>query len=120
MANKMTKKDYFAILRESYDVNAENYDEVIAFIDHEIELIDRKRENAKMSDNQLQNEKLKEEIVDVLRQHNDWLRISDLQERSPVLAGFTNQKINSLLIQLKAEEKIVKKTEKRVTYFKIA
>lgn len=120
MANKMTKKDYFAILRDSYPVDAENYDEVIAFIDHEIELIDRKRENAKMSDNQVQNEKLKEEIVETLRLSNSWLRISELQEQTPVLTGLTNQKINSLLIQLKAEEKIIKKTEKRVTYFKIA
>ena len=44
MANtkKMTKKDYFAILKATYPTTADNYDEVIKFIDHEMELLEKK------------------------------------------------------------------------------
>ena len=48
MANKkMTKRDYFAILRESYPATADNYDEVVAFIDHELELLSKKNSSEK-------------------------------------------------------------------------
>ena len=41
MANKMTKRDYYNLMREHFSDMPE-FENVVNFIDHEIELLDKK------------------------------------------------------------------------------
>lgn len=60
--NKMTKKDYFSILREM-SVNA-NRNDLVAFIDHEVELINKKNSAERgLTTTQLENNEIKAYLV---------------------------------------------------------
>lgn len=47
MADKMTKKDYFEMLKGFVPADAENVDEILAFIDKQIEQLDTKATKAR-------------------------------------------------------------------------
>ena len=66
---KMTKKDYFAVLSAIViDVNPANSADILAFIDHEVELLEKKNsaKSSKPTKSQLANNGLKEVIVSTL------------------------------------------------------
>ncbi|MBO5730590.1 MAG: hypothetical protein J6R67_05265 [Treponema sp.] len=121
MANtkKMTKKDYFAILRASYPATADNYDEVIAFIDHEVDLLNRKNSaDKKPTAQQVANEGIKTAILEGMTP-NRLYTITEIQKEIPECAEMSNQKISALVRQLK-EAGLVNKTEdKRKSYFSL-
>ena len=113
---KMTKRDYFAILRESYPATAENYDEVIAFIDHELELLTKKNSSErKPTAAQKENEKIKAIILAALT--TTPTSISDLQKKDAALAEISNQKISALLRQLIIDNKVVRTEDKKKALF---
>lgn len=122
MANtkKMTKRDYFAILRASYPATADNYDEVIAFIDHEVDLLNRKNSaDKKPTAQQVANEGIKTAILEGMTP-NRLYTITEIQKEIPECAEMSNQKISALVRQLK-EAGLVNKTEdKRKSYFSLA
>ena len=117
MANKkITKRDYFAILRESYPATAENYDEVIAFIDHELELLAKKNSaERKPTAAQKENEGIKAIILAALT--TTPTSISDLQKKDAALAEISNQKISALLRQLIIDNKVVRTEDKKKALF---
>lgn len=49
MTNKKTKKDYFNAILNNYPANLADYDEVMAFVQHEIDLLDKKNATRKPS-----------------------------------------------------------------------
>ena len=49
MTNKKTKKDYFNAILSNYPANLADYDEVMAFVQHEIDLLDKKNATRKPS-----------------------------------------------------------------------
>ena len=117
MANKkMTKRDYFSILRDSYPATAENYDEVIAFIDHELELLTKKNSaERKPTAAQKENEGIKAIILAALT--TTPTSISDLQKKDAALAEISNQKISALLRQLIIDNKVVRTEDKKKALF---
>lgn len=113
MTNKMTKRDYFNAIKA---IPAVAEDEtLLKFIENEIDLLDRKKANAKATKNQIENEGIKERILDVLTLTPEL--ISDFQKRDEILATLSNQKINQLVHQLMEENKVGRKEEKRRAYF---
>lgn len=100
MANKMTKKDYFNLMRAHFSDMPE-FANVVDFIDHEIELLDRK--NAK----QIENEALKPIILEVLRS-GVIAKCSDIIRSDERLANYTTQKISPILKKMEAEGTVVK------------
>ena len=119
ITKKMTKKDYFAILRASYPATADNYDEVIAFIDHEVDLLNRKNSaDKKPTAQQVANEGIKTAILEGMTP-NRLYTITEIQKEIPECAEMSNQKISALVRQLK-EAGLVNKTEdKRKSYFSL-
>lgn len=113
----MTKREMFnAILSvEAVAANAE----MVNFINHEIELLNRKSSAKKPTKKQLENETLKGIIVTYLVETDTMVTIKELQENIPELAPLTNQRISHLLTALKKEEKIDKEYIKKVPYFYI-
>ena len=116
---KMTKKDFFAILRASYPATAENYDEVIAFIDHELELLAKKNSaEKKPTAVQVANEGVKSAILAGM-ESNRLYTITELIKEIPECANMTNQRVSALVRQLKDDGKVERVEEKRKAYFRL-
>lgn len=119
---KMTKRDYFNGLLgvlENHKDSIENYEEFKAFIEREIELLNKKRSNSKPTKMQIENEKIKEKILEVLTDVNEVMTISELMTANG-LENYSNQKLSVLCHQLVNEHKVVNTKVKKVSYFKIA
>ena len=123
MANKkMTKRDYFNGLLgviENHKDNIENYEEFKAFIEREIELLNKKRSNSKPTKTQKENEKIKEKILIALEKIDEPVTITELAKMDG-LTEYSNQKLSVLSHQLVDEHKVVNTKVKKVSYFKIA
>lgn len=108
MANKMTKKDYFNLMRAHFSDMPE-FANVVDFIDHEIELLDKKNatKNGKPTTKQIENEALKPIILEVLRS-GVIAKCSDIIRSDERLANYTTQKISPILKKMEAEGTVVK------------
>lgn len=115
MANKkMTKVEMFNAIKA---VVADNED-FVAFIDHEIELLQKKSTNKKATKTQIENEGIKETILAVLT--DEGATVTEIQSKDDTLASLSNQRVSALLRQLIADEKAVKVVEGKKSLFKIA
>jgi hypothetical protein len=112
----MTKKENFIAIRELVADNAE----LVAFCDHEIELLAKKNsyKSTKPTAKQVANAALKDTIVEVLRDSDEPLTISGLIDS--IEGDFTSQKMSALVSAL-VRDGIVTRTvgAKRVPYFSI-
>ena len=113
MEKKIAKKEMFAQIRE---VVADNAD-MVAFIDHEIELLSKKSGSKKPTATQIANEGLKATILEVLTAEG--MTASEVLASSDAFVGLSNQKISALLNQLKTEGKVVKETDNKKSVFKL-
>lgn len=111
---KMTKREMFCEIRKAVIDN----EEMVAFIDKEIGLLDKKRSTPrKPSDRQVENESLKESILSYLMESDAPKCIKEMQTEIPKLEGLSSQRISALLQQMVKAETIVKTYEKKVAYF---
>lgn len=113
----MTKKEmYNAILT----VVADN-DEMVAFINHEIELLDRKSKSSrKPTKTQLENEEFKADIVAFLTVADVPKTIKELQAEVGSIAELTNQRITHMLTDLVKAEVLKKEYVKKTPYYSVA
>ena len=116
MEKKITKVDRFNQLKAITEV-AENAD-LVAFIDHEIELLSKKSGSRKPTANQVANEGLKETILANLT--SEGMTASEVLASSDEFAGLSNQKITALLRQLVLDGSVTKITDSKKTLFKLA
>lgn len=119
---KMTKRDYFNGLLgvlENHKDSIENYEEFKAFIEREIELLNKKRSNSKPTKTQIENEKIKEKILIAFEKIDEPVTITELAKMDG-LTEYSNQKLSVLCHQLIDEHKVVNTKVKKVSYFKIA
>lgn len=113
----MTKKEMFTEIRSYVADNAE----MVAFIDHEIELLDRKASSSKKpTKTQIENDGLKAEIVAYLVTADAPKSIKELQAEVASLNGLTNQRITHLLTDLVKAETLVKEYVKKTPYYSVA
>ena len=120
MANKVTKKDNFNALR-ALALAAENAD-LVAFIDHELELLAKKAENrsTKPTVRQAENAEIKAKIVSVMETGKRY-RCAEIKALIPALAeGEGTQRTARLCNDLVSEGLLVKSIDKKVVYFKLA
>ena len=113
---KLIKKDYFYMLREIV-VSMERQD-LVDFIDNEIELLNKKSSRTTLTQTQKDNEKLKEKIVSTLTELGKYATITEIQQTNPELADLSNQKMSALLKQLVDTKIVDKLIEKKKAYFK--
>lgn len=116
MTKKMTKVEMFSAIREVVSENAE----MVAFIDHEIELISKKAASKKPTKVQVENEGFKAEILAYLTEVGKAVTIKEMQSAVERLAGLSNQKMTHLLSALVEEKKISKEYEKKTPFYSIA
>ena len=113
MAKKMTKKEMFAQLKANYNLT----DAEIAFIDREIELLDKKNGGIKKPTKQQEiNNGLKEVILDHM-EYGEKYTITDLMKQVPELAELSNQRVSAIVRGLKESGLVDRVEEKRKAYF---
>jgi len=120
---KITKREYFKMLAKVVeDSEVVNAVELQAFINHEIELLDKKSASRGIATTakQKENEALKEYIIGILTELNKAVTITELQAEDEKLGELTNQRISALLKQLKDDGKVERAEFKKKAYFKIA
>lgn len=111
---KLTKKDYFNELKGLVS----DRQDLVDFIDHEIELLSKKSSRTAPTKTQVENEKIKEKIVATLVELGKYATITDIQNANTELADLSNQKISALLKQLYDNKAIEKVIDKKKAYFK--
>ena len=94
-------------------------DEITAYIDNEISLIEKKAEKAKTqkSKTQKENEVFKAEILSVLEHQYNPLNINDIIGMSETFSGFSCQKMSALLKQLVDSGKVGRQIIEKKPYF---
>jgi len=114
----MTKREMFVAIANVAEV-ASN-EEMMNFINHEIELLDnRKGKGSKgMTKTQKENEGIKELILATLTEIGEKATVSDLVA-TDALNGYSNQKISALLRQLVASGQVEKTMEKKKAFFSL-
>lgn len=116
---KMTKKDYLSKLIEIVeDANIDNSEEIIDFLNHEIELL-KKKSNVKTK-TQKENEVLMEVVFNALAEVGKPVTVSELMEANEEVGAMNNQKVTALLKKLKENERVVRVEDKKKAYFSIA
>lgn len=116
MEKKITKKERFMELKE---IVSERTD-LVEFLDHEIELLNKKANTKTPSKTQIENESIKDVIVRTLTSLAKPVTITEIQENDSTLATLSNQKISALLSQLVKDNKVVRTVDKKKAYFTIS
>lgn len=118
----MTKREMFMEIKAVVKDNAD----MVAFIDHEIELLARKADTPrKPTKTQVENAATQAKIVDFLATVDKPLTIREIQEGLPETAGFSTSKMSHLLNSAvydaeKNPEGVIEKVYiKKVPYFSI-
>ena len=117
MEKKMTKREYFNVIKSLNEV--QNRPELVAFIDHELELLTRKNSGEKKPTAlQTANEELKDAICKGM-EVNRLYTVSELIKEIPECDGLSTSKVSAMLRQLLEEGRVVKSVEKRKSYFTV-
>lgn len=118
---KMTKAMWFEeIINVVKASEYERADEAVAMLEHEIELLGKKKSSGAKSKSQIENDTIMEKIELELASLGKAVTISEFQKEVPEMAQYSNQKLSSLFKKLVDGEKVVKTTEKKKSYFSIA
>lgn len=123
MEKKLTKKDYFEMIK---GVCADRTD-IIDFCNHEIELLSRKNSKSGATKTQKENEIVANMLIEELAKVGKPITITDLMNTSEIVKGYTlengnnltNQKISAIFKQLVENQRIVKVVDKKKSYFSI-
>ena len=120
MANKKTtKREYYELIKSKLADN----DEIVAFCDHEIELLDNRKKTTdgekKLTPKQKENLALVATILDNMEVDTIY-SISDMQRKIEVCKELTNQKISSLVRQAMSDGTIERVEVKGRAFFKLA
>ena len=116
---KATKKEMFTELIELAQENERT--DLIAFCEHEIELLNKKASASGQTKTQAENEKIKNVIVEELTRIARAVTISELIKESESLGQYSNQKLSALLKQMVEVDKTATKiVDKKKSLFTIA
>ena len=121
MANsKMTKKDWFATIRAMVEGSGnEREDEILAFIDHEVELLEKKSNKSGQTKTQKENVEVVAKIENALREVGKAVTITELQTASEEMSAYSNQKLSALLKQMVSKGTVVRIEDKKKAYFSL-
>ncbi len=112
----MTKKEMFAEIRSKVADNAE----MVAFLDHEIELLSKKRSSVN-SKAKAESEARATKVFNALAEMDNPVTVSELIKLTSdkEVATYTNQRVSALLKKLVDCGKVDKIVEKKTSYFTV-
>lgn len=109
----MTKREFFEAV-----VSGTVTEEMQEMAKKYIAQMDTRNANRKPSAKQIENESIKEEILEVLA-GQDPMTVTEIVSALGN-AELTNQRVSALLTQLKNSERVIRVTDKRKALFKVA
>lgn len=114
---KKTKKIYFGEIRELVKDNPE----LVAFVDKELDLLNRKSNNSKNNAKTQANNELIETFITELKAIGTKVTISEFQKQSPTIKAnsYSNQKVNALFKIMKDNGQLIRIEEKGKAYFEL-
>ena len=115
---KATKKEMFGELIKLAETNERT--DLIAFCEHEIDLLNKKASASGQTKTQAENEKIKIVIAEELTRIARAFTISELLKESEELGQYSNQKLSALLKQMVESGTVTRVVDKKKTMFKIA
>lgn len=117
MEKKMTKRDYFNEVIEL--ANEKGRADIVAFAEHEIELLDNKASKKSDTKKAKEQAEVKDKIISALTGFDKAVTISKMLQTDE-LNGYTPQKISALVRQLILDGEVERTEVKKVAYFKLA
>lgn len=131
--NKITKKEYFAIVKDIVEASgADNKADIVAFLDHEVKLLNKKSGKSKATPTQAANAVTLNVIKEVLGELDKPVTITELltdvrlqsytettKDGEKVIA-MTNQKLSSLMKKLVDAGEVIRTEEKKKAYFSLS
>lgn len=122
---KVTKKEMFGTMKNilfgiKLDIPEDTKEDLIKFIDHEIELLNKKASTSGQTKTQAENEKIKNVIAEELTRIARAVTISELIKESENLGQYSNQKLSALLKQMVESGTVTKIVDKKKSLFTIA
>lgn len=119
MTKRMTKRENFELIAKTIEtMEIENKAEMLNFIAHEIELLEKKSSKSGQTKTQKENEILKEEIFAELSKLGEKVTVSEFQAVTRFTPPeFFNQKISAMLNQMEKAGRVAKIVEKKKSYF---
>lgn len=115
---KLTKREVFSKMLEVEAIASNEL--FVEFINHELELLNRKSSKSTQTKTQIENEGIKNAIVESLERVAKAVTITELQELDSEMANYSNQKLSALLKQLVENDKrVIKTVDKKKSYFSI-
>ena len=123
MEKKITKREMFAqviAMAQGKEVSV-SADEIVAFAEHEIELLNKKAgtKSKKETANDAENARLMEVIVETLTGSEKAMTVSELMTANAELGELSNQKVSALMKKLVDGGRVQKSTDKRKSVFSI-
>ena len=123
MEKKITKKEMFAqviAMAQGKEVSV-SADEIVAFAEYEIELLNKKAgtKSKKETANDAENARLMEVIVETLTGSEKAMTVSELMTANAELGELSNQKVSALMKKLVDGGRVQKSTDKRKSVFSI-
>ena len=115
---KLTKRELFGQARELAIAN--DREDLVAFIDHELELLDKKASASGNSKTQKENLEIIERLYSELANINRAVTISEFQKEGEYAGTLSNQKISALFKKLVDNGRIIKTVDKKKSYFSVA
>lgn len=115
MANKITKVEMLTRIKAEVSANVE----MVEFIDHEIELLNKKAQNKKATKTQIENVGIKATILEVLGKIGSGTA-TDIQNADESLKALSNQKVSALLKQMgEVDKTVIKNIDKKKSIFSL-
>lgn len=118
---KMTKKEMFAqviAMAQGKEV-AVTSEEIVAFAEHEIELLAKKSGKTGKTKTQKENEVLVEQVFDALAEVGKAVTVTEFQSASEFASQFSNQKLSALLKKLTDAGRVAKATVGKKSMFSV-
>ena len=115
MEKKMTKKEMFNLIANAMKDN----DDVVAFCEHEIELLEKKASKSGQTKTQKENAILIESVFSALETVGKPVTITELQTEVVEMSNYSNQKLSALLKKLVDCGRVVKTIDKKKSYFSV-
>ena len=117
---KMTKREWFEELKNVVSTSDyERKDEAMGFLNHEIELLNKKSSKETMTKTQKENVEVIKKIKAVLETFENPVTITEMQ-KTDELSEYSNQKLSALLKKLVSTGEVVRIEEKKKAYFSLA
>ena len=122
MEKKITKREMFEQLKAVVlTAEVENVEQLVAFIEHEVELLNKKSASKSKAEIEKANAnvELTQIVREVLANSSVAMTVSEVMKANEVLAELSNQKVSYLMRTLVENKEVVKTVEKGKSYFQL-